>query len=526
MVKGIGAGLVSGGFVGTVVMAMLSLYAPLAKDPIASAPVVDVETQQSEAVTPEASGKNAAPEANLSETVAAEPQDNTAPVVAADLAEANPADVPEEAEVVEAEVVEPEVTASEADTAQAAAQLPTLEGSPSVEGADSPTAEIASSDARASGLLSDTPSVQAETGDEIVVARADPESAPAAVTETDEQTTAAQSAPSTEVTGSTVSPTVQPSALEAPTVIGTEQPAEETAAAPSAPKLPTITTPDVIGGAEIASADTPITLPTVDSSVVTNRLPSINGAGAPEPEAPSDTSTISPEADVDLGALRTYGTTVEGIEGKALFGVILIDSGEDGIPREDLLQLSVPVTIAIDPTADNAQEIMEAYRGAGIEIVAIANELPTASSPSDVAVAVEAYFTNLPQSVGIMDPLDGRIQSNRSLLQPVLGAIRNSGHGLITYDRGLNTAQQAARREDIPAATVFRVLDADLEEGPKIKRYLDRAAFNANRDGKVVVVGRSYPETVKAIVEWVLEKKESGIAMVPVSAVMLADEAP
>ena len=123
-----------------------------------------------------------------------------------------------------------------------------------------------------------------------------------------------------------------------------------------------------------------------------------------------------------------------------------------------------------------------------------------------------------------MDPLDGRIQANRSLLQPVLGAIRNSGHGLITYDRGLNTALQAARREDIPAATVFRVLDGELEKGPRIKRYMDRAAFNANRDGAVVVVGRSYPETVQAIVEWALEKKESGVAMVPVSAVMLADE--
>ena len=226
-----------------------------------------------------------------------------------------------------------------------------------------------------------------------------------------------------------------------------------------------------------------------------------------------------------MGALRAYGQRIEGAEGKSLFGVVLIDSGAEGIARADLMKLSVPVTIAIDPTAPNATQIMQDYRDAGMEVVAIANELPTASSPSDVAVAVEAYFDLLPQAVGIMDPLDGRIQSNRTLLQPVLGAIRSSGHGLITYDRGLNTAQQAARREDIPAATVFRVLDADLEEAPKIKRYLDRAAFNANRDGSVVVVGRSYPETVKAIVEWVLEKKESGIAMVPVSAVMLADEA-
>ena len=286
--------------------------------------------------------------------------------------------------------------------------------------------------------------------------------------------------------------------------------------APDKPSLPTISGSSA--QAEPASADTPIVLPTPTvPGVVTNRLPSVGGtAAAPAPE----TAEIEAAPSEDLGALDQFAVAVEGAEGKSLMSFILIDTGEDGVPRGDLTKLAIPVTVALDPVAENAAAIMAEYRAAGIEVVALANDLPIAAGPGDVATALSAYFDVLNQAVALMDPLDARIQSNRSLLQPVLGAIRDTGHGLITYDRGLNTAQQAAQRENIPAATVFRILDGELEKSPRIKRYLDRAAFAAAQDGSVVVVGRSYPDTVQAMVEWALEKKDASIAVVPVSAVM------
>jgi len=93
----------------------------------------------------------------------------------------------------------------------------------------------------------------------------------------------------------------------------------------------------------------------------------------------------------------------------------------------------------------------------------------------------------------------------------------------VTYDKGLNTAQKTAERQNVAAATVFRLLDGDLEATPKIKRYLSRAAFTAAQDGSVVVLGRAYPETVKALVEWALEDKVADMSVVPVSKIMLED---
>ena len=512
MGNGIGAGLVSGGIVGVVVMSMLSLYAPLPQDSIDAAPKLEVETTLPEAVAPEDADSSAVPQADPAPKVIASTNnsDTATPVVVSNTASGTSAAevaVPQQDAPIVQSVVPPLDANSTADT-------------------QSPTAEIATSDAQVAQIIPQAPTIQPDVNDEIVIASADPTPTPVTQVQTGVQAPAVDSSPKVEASTDTTSPIVQPSQLASPTVIGTEQTVDgEAPVPPRESSLPTIsdTQEDPV---EIASADTPITLPQVNSGVVTNRLPSVGGASVLVTPAPEGTSPEAVAVDPSgLGALRAFSTKVEGTDGKTLFGVILIDSGKDGIPREDLMKLSVPVTIAIDPTTPDAARIMAEYRQAGMEVIAIANELPTASSPSDVAVAVEAYFAILSESVGILDPLDARIQSNRTLLQPVLGAIRNSGHGLVTYDRGLNTAQQAARREDIPAATVFRVLDADQEDSPKIKRYLDRAAFNANRDGSVVVVGRSYPETVKAIVEWVLEKKEAGIAMVPVSSVMLAEEA-
>lgn len=477
MGKGLGAGILSGGIVGAVVLSMLSLYAPLRQDTLKAAPKLEAEHPVPQTVTPQNTDTSASPQVELG-------TQTPATVVAPEVAPVEPADV------------QPAVTPEEATGAL---------------DVDSPAVATA----------------QTTQDDSVITGSTEPKPAPLAQVETNIQAPTPDAPPTVEASTQEAALALQPTTVPSPKVVGTEQvPTVETPpkAAPRTSSLPSIGGQQAV--VEPVSADTPITLPSIDTGVVTNRLPSLSGAAT----TPTPTTQITPEpapeaTPDDVGALTQFSSpVVEDIDGKALFSVVLIDSGEDGIPRADLAKLTIPITIAIDPTATNAQQIMGEYRAAGIEVVALANDLPTAAGPGDVATAISAYFDVLDQAVALMDPLDGRIQANRSLLQPVLGAIRDSGHGLITYNRGLNTAQQAARREDIPAATVFRVLDADLEAGSKIKRYLSRAAFNATRDGAVVVVGRSYPETVRAIVEWALEKKEAGIAVVPVSAIMLADQ--
>ncbi|PTX55924.1 hypothetical protein C8N43_0572 [Litoreibacter ponti] len=541
MGKGLGAGLVSGGFVGAVVLSILSLYAPLPQDRIDAAPKLEAETPPSETVAPEDDAAAVAPETAAEPIVAEADSAEVAP--AADAQTITPTNETQTA--APAAQTETEIVAPDTDTPAVAPDIETATVASDTETAQAPVVASQTPQATASETL--TASTDTQTAEAVSAAPAQTQSPVAIIPDDSAATLTAQadSSAAQAVTPEVQEPAgaetlaqadtsvVQRSEVPSETVVGEEQVASVPAPEPTAeaqPDTPPRRSLPTVGEEEVetVSADTPITAPVPQitnpvAGVVTNRLPSLGTPAAVPSEDPAPEAT-EVAAPIENDALRQFATPVEGAEGKSLFSVLLIDSGEDGIARSELAQLAVPVTVAIDPTSPNARAIMAEYRAAGVEVVAIVNDLPESSEPSDVAVSVSAYFDVLSEAVGLMDPLDGRIQGNRSLLQPVLGAIRDTGHGLITYDRGLNTAQQAARRENIPNATVFRILDAELEKAPKIKRYLDRAAFTANQDGAVVVVGRSYEETVKAIVEWALEKKDASIAMVPVSAVMLATQ--
>ncbi len=244
-----------------------------------------------------------------------------------------------------------------------------------------------------------------------------------------------------------------------------------------------------------------------------SRLPTV-GSGTTLAK-PITESRAAPQA----GALATYAADFDSTD-LPLLSIILIDEQGAGIPRDQLKNIQVPVTIAIDPLRPDAAAAAAEYRSTGLEVVALLDGLANEASPTDVEVTLEGFFNAMAETVAVLDPTDARLQKNRQLLASVLGVIKRSGHGMITYDQGLNAAEQAAARQGVPAAAIFRVLDAENEQAPKIKRYLERAAFNANRDGSVVVLGRNRPETIAAILEWSLERKTSGLAIGPVSAVM------
>ena len=298
-------------------------------------------------------------------------------------------------------------------------------------------------------------------------------------------------------------------------------------AAPQARVLPQIeddsaTAVDVSVDTPIGVQVDPIENPVRASAlkVVTGRLPTVGTQATVEP-ALTETALSKPDTPSN-GALFDHAEAFNS-NAQSLFSIVIIDVGEDGVPREQLLNSSYPITVAIDPATPNAASLMSQYRTAGIEVVALVNDLPAASNPSDVEVALSGYFDVVDQAVAVMEPLDKRLQNDRGLLQPVLGAVARSGHGFMTYEQGLNTTKQAATRAGVPAATIFRVLDLENENSTKIKRYLKRAAFNAGRDGSVVVVGRSFPDTMTAILEWALQNNDAALAIAPISAILKAD---
>lgn len=267
--------------------------------------------------------------------------------------------------------------------------------------------------------------------------------------------------------------------------------------------------------------------------IPTNRLPRV-GDTAPAEGAPTGGAGNSGEGQAGLGAvvaelaedadaspIERFGVNFENPDGKPLLAVILLDDGEGGVDRQALTSLPIPVAFAVSASRPDAAEAAAAYRAAGFEVVVLADALPAGASPSDLEVAFAAFQAAMPEAVAVIDRPQGGFQGNRSLAGQVAAILKETGHGLVTHARGLNAAADFAAREGVPSVTVFRDLDAADENSETIRRYLDRAAFRAGQDGRAVVMGRTRAPTVTALFAWGAEMQRSGVALAPLSAVLM-----
>lgn len=304
---------------------------------------------------------------------------------------------------------------------------------------------------------------------------------------------------------------------------------------------------DEDGDQEVATADTegssvlqPVRrLTDQDSNLVTGRsegagngssLPVVRRLGdssaaeeQPEEElalldAP-DASDAEGENDADvtsLPALRAYARDFEAPAGMPLMSIVLVQQGGTALPAAVLDALSPNVAFAIDASQPDAAAIARTYRDADREVVMIP-ALPQGAAPQDIEQALRVNFERVPEAVAVMDVSGSSFQSDRAAVAQVVEVVSASGHGIITFPRGLNTAHQQAERAGVPTGLIFRNLDGGGETQEQIRRTLDRAAFRARQDEAVILVGTTGANTLSALTEWALGNRAASVAIAPVS---------
>lgn len=385
----------------------------------------------------------------------------------------------------------------------------------------------------------------------------EPEAPPMAAIAPDLQTNAAvgsadqpvsESAPAAQSAASTGPAAAEPTSQPAPEVGSEVTEAAEHAAEPAtapetAPEIPESAAPNAgeaeaqaMAEAELApvtstlAPDSGIAQNTVEG-VTTGRLPTITPDPAAEaplvnsearPAEPSVAGTDLPELAADLPPLQRFARSFENPGAKPLFAVLLLDQGDPELRRAELAALPLPLSFVVDPMQPGAAEAAEIYRAAGQEVVMLATAIPRGATAADLEQSFAAIAPILPEAVALIDTTDATFQDNRGLSAEVVTHLDAKGLGLVTFDRGLNAADQVARREGVPAATVFRSLDDEGEDSPLIRRYLDRAAFKAAQEGRVVVIGTAREATITALMEWAVEGRSASVALAPISAVMQA----
>lgn len=250
----------------------------------------------------------------------------------------------------------------------------------------------------------------------------------------------------------------------------------------------------------------------------TSRLPTIGGDQQDSPDADVDQGETAEEAQTDGPAIARFAVPFANPDRRPMMAILLlVDPNDPVAPGEPL---PFPVSYVVDASSDSASQAATRFRNAGSEVVAMA-PIADQARPTDVEVSFQTYMRNVPNAVAIMDTRNAAFQSSRATASQVADALAASGHGMITFSRGLNSATQVAERAGVPAALVFREFDNDGQNKAAIKRFLDQAAFRAGQQTGVILVGHNRPETIAALLEWSLGNRATTVALAPVSAVLL-----
>ena len=253
--------------------------------------------------------------------------------------------------------------------------------------------------------------------------------------------------------------------------------------------------------------------------------PGIGTPVVPLTDRKRSAAVVLPESEVPaapaIPPIEAFAEAFENADGKPLMSILLIDDG-GAVGAEALLDFPYPLSFAVDPSADDAQEKMERYRAAGFEVVLLA-DFPAGATPVDAETALEVWFAEIPETVAVLEGVDGGIQGNRDLSSQITAVVKSSGHGLITQDRGLNTVQKLAARDGVPSGVVFRDFDGAGQTPTVMRRFLDQAAFRAGQEGAVIMLGRVQPDTISALLLWGLQDRASRVALAPVSASLLLE---
>ncbi|GAA6178935.1 hypothetical protein NBRC116594_03730 [Shimia sp. NS0008-38b] len=241
-----------------------------------------------------------------------------------------------------------------------------------------------------------------------------------------------------------------------------------------------------------------------------DRLPTVG--------ADTDSTTGEESAPVPSRPVEANAEVSENTDNKPLMAIVLVDTGEHSFDMEALVSFPYPLTIAVSTLDPEVSAKTKDYRDRGFEVLAMV-DVPAEATAADVEQAMQAHLSVSDQFVGVIEGLSDGLQGSKVISDQVTEALLSSGHGLLMFPNGLNTAQKLAAKEGVPSASVFRDFDDKGQTAVVMRRFLDQAAFKAGQEDGVVMVGRLRDEAISALLLWALQDRAGTVAMAPVSAV-------
>ena len=222
-----------------------------------------------------------------------------------------------------------------------------------------------------------------------------------------------------------------------------------------------------------------------------------------------------------------------GTAGQARLAILLDDLGSDRGAADAIFALHVPITISVLPYHEHSQEIAQAARKHGCEVMlhlpmqSVANETPEQQelrpglSQSDVDDMVAKMLEALPEADGVNNHQGSQATSNSGLMNELMPVLRDAGVFYVdSRTTAATVAYETAKRDGVKTAYRNVPFLDDVQTKAAVKKQLQIAIHGAKEKGEAIAIGHPHAATLEALREMLPEAKKQGVRLVWVSEVV------
>ncbi len=215
--------------------------------------------------------------------------------------------------------------------------------------------------------------------------------------------------------------------------------------------------------------------------------------------------------------------------------IIMDDLGRSPRYAQDILNLDIPVTVAILPGEPYAAKVAGMAHRQGREVMIHipmepqsypttnpgSDALLVSHSPEEIRRRIRGFLKKVPYAVGGNNHMGSRFTENRGQMAVVLKEMKEAGLFFVdSLTSGQSVAFTEARKAGLPAAIRDRFLD-NVQDTETISKEIRRLARVAESRGSAVGICHPYPQTLKALRRESAFLREQGIEVVPVSELLI-----
>lgn len=209
--------------------------------------------------------------------------------------------------------------------------------------------------------------------------------------------------------------------------------------------------------------------------------------------------------------------------------IVIDDMGENLHALDALLNLDIPITIAVWPQSQHAEEIAIQTSEAGREVLmhqpmepmqapfvdAGLGAITSHTQPDQIRTILLENLHHVPHAAGINNHMGSRFTQDHALTAVVCDVLAESGLFVLdSVTHAQSVLYEEALRRGLPAWRRNVFLDDGKRTVQSVLAELKKAEIIAKKHGQAIAIGHPHPETLQALQQWCVHR-DMDIQIVP-----------